>query len=167
MKKIFSLIAFIGTLMFTSCTAEDVYYTNVVELAGEWKVTVDQVDASGNVIDENVSGTINLLTYNTVADNNEMWIDDLKGFWQTKVKVTVDTENLTFSCSNVTDEYCKGTKNEYQATITDGRMKYDATTSSLGYTVDEISFTIQFSDAPGEYYRFHGYRRTGFAQGAD
>ena len=167
MKKILTLFAFVGALLFTSCSQEEPFYSEVVELAGEWKVTVDQVDASGNVIDENLVGTINLLTYNTVANTNEMWIDDLKKFWSTKVKVTVDVQNSTFSCNGVTDEYLKGTENEYQATIIDGKINYDGTKSPLGHVVDEIVFTIQFSDAPGEYYRFHGYRRTGFNEGAD
>lgn len=167
MKKILTLFAFVGALLFTSCGTEEVFYTDVVELAGEWKVTVDEVDASGNVLEEDLVGTINLLTYNTVANTNEMWIDDLKKFWSTKVKVQVNLENSTFSCNGYTDEYCKGTEYEYQATITDGRINYDGTKSPLGHVVDEIVFTIQFSDAPGEYYRFHGYRRTGFNQGAD
>lgn len=167
MKKIFTFLTFVAALFLSSCDQEEVFYTEVVELAGEWKVKVDQVDASGNVIDENLVGTINLLTYNTVANTNEMWIDDLKKFWQTKVKVTVDVQNSTFSCNGVTDEYLKGTANEYQATITDGKINYDGTKSPLGHVVDEIVFTIQFSDAPGEYYRFHGYRRTGFNEGAD
>ena len=167
MKKIITLFALVGTLFLASCDQEEVFYTEVVELAGEWIVTVDQIDASVNVIQDDVSGTINLLTYNTVVNNNEMWIDDLKGFWKTKVKVTVDVQNATFSCNAATDEYLKGTENEYQATITDGKVNYDGTKSPLGHVADEIVFTIQFSDAPGEYYRFHGYRRTGFNQGAD
>ena len=153
--------------MLSSCGKEEPFYSEVVELAGEWKVTVDQVDASGNVIGENLVGTIDLLTYNTVANTNEMWLDDLKNFWSTKIKVSVDVQNSTFTCNGYTDEYLKGTEYEYQATITDGKINYDGTKSPLGHVVDEIVFTIQFSDAPGEYYRFHGYRRTGFDQGAD
>ncbi len=168
MKKIITLFAFLGVLMLTSCGKEEVFSTEVVELAGEWRVTVDQVDANGAVIAENVSGgMIDMLTYNTVANNNEMWLDDLKGFWETKIKVTVDLTNNTFTCNGYTDEYLKGTEYEYQATITDGRIVFDGTKSPANYTADLIQFTIQFSDAPGEYYRFTGYRRTGFGYGDD
>lgn len=167
MKKILTIIALLSALAFTSCKQEEVFYSEVVELAGEWKVTVDQVDANGNVIKPNLVGTINLLTYNTAANNNEMWIDDLQKFWSTKIKVNVDLQSSTFTCTNAPDQYLLGTENKYTATITDGRINYDGTKSPLGHVVDEIVFTIQFSDAPGEYYRFQGYRRTGFNEGAD
>lgn len=166
-KKLFIFATLIGALFFTSCDKEEVFYTEVVELAGEWIVSVDVVDADGSIIEEDYWGPFDMLTYNTVDNNNEMWLDDLENFWSTKVKVVVDVKNSTFTCNNYTDEYLKGTEWEYQATITDGKVNYDGTVSSMGHIVDEIVFTIEFSDDPGTYYRFHGYRRTGFDQGAD
>ncbi|MDE5635341.1 MAG: hypothetical protein K2I52_03420 [Muribaculaceae bacterium] len=61
--------AFIALLTVTvcSCEKEDIGMTATVNLAGEWMVTADAVDANGNVVMEDPFGlgSFQIITYNT------------------------------------------------------------------------------------------------------
>ena len=87
------------SMVFTSCEKDEIGGTATEALAGEWYVTVDAVDASGNVVGEDFFGLgrVMMNTYNTAANNaNEIWVDDCGNFWEFKVKASADINILTF-----------------------------------------------------------------------
>ncbi|MDE5664621.1 MAG: hypothetical protein K2G17_02690 [Duncaniella sp.] len=151
----------------TSCEKEDVGETATVSLAGEWMVTVDLVDASGNVVMEDPYGMgyVQVITYNTAANiPTEMWISDLGNFWDFTAKVPCDASTQTFgSSSPLTNEAY-----ESNLTVTDGKVTFGGTLSPSGAKADAIEFYITFSDDdPGMKYLMKGYRRTGLNGGAE
>lgn len=167
MKKYISL-AFMAMALsfgFSSCdveTNEEPGGTNVQKMAGRWDVTVDVVDANGNVLYEDPYGlgTINIFTYNT-ADNSstEMWLDDRENFWAFKMKVDVNYEARTFSCSEK-DYDAAGTGT---AVVTSGKILENAAKNLHGMPNDSIVFDIKFSDDEnGMIWRMSGQRYTGF-----
>ncbi|PPL04656.1 lipid-binding protein [Parapedobacter indicus] len=171
MKKIFllPLLYLFGTLLISSCEKDDIGGTNGEKTAGEWYVTVVAVDEAGNVVYEDDElfgiGHFHLDTYNTVAnDPNEMWIDDNTNFWETKGKISVDPNALTFSGEDVQNEYY-----DSQFTVTNGKILLKAATTPSGMPADSIVFNLNFSDDdyPKELgfssYLVSGYRYTGFA----
>lgn len=152
----------------TSCDKEDIGGTATESLAGEWMVTVDLVDASGNVIAEDPFGLghLQVITYNTAANTpNEMWISDLSNFWNFTVKIPCDAATQTFgSATPVNNTAYEGC----EVTITDGKVTFGGTLSPSGAKADSIEFCITFSDDdPGMIYLMKGYRRTGLNGGAE
>ena len=151
----------------TSCDKEDIGETATVSLAGEWMVTVDLVDASGNVIAEDPYGlgVMQIITYNTAANvPTEMWLSDLSNFWDFTVKVPCDAAAQTFGASSP----LQNTSYDCTVTITDGKVVYGGTVSPSGAKADAISFLVEFSDDdPGMKYLMPGYRRTGLNGGAE
>lgn len=166
MKK-YIFMAFAALTMtfgFAGCDDSDVDPggTAVKDMAGQWDVTVDAVDASGNTLytDPYGLGTITITTYNTAANTNtEMFINDNGNFWNFTFKVNVDYAAKTFTANNVPyDSEGTGT-----ATITDGKVLMDAAKNLHGKPNDSIDFKIQFSDDDnGLTYHVHGQRYTGF-----
>ena len=150
---------------FASCdveTDEEPGGTNVEQMAGRWDVQVDAVDANGNVLYEDPygMGTITIMTYNT-ADNNttEMWLDDQEEFWAFKMKVDVNYEARTFSCSEK-DYDADGTG---KAVVTGGKILENAAKNLHGMPNDSIVFNITFDDDDYNLtYRISGQRYTGF-----
>lgn len=127
--------------------------TNTEKMAGEWYVTVLENGA-------NPYGYIKIMTFNT-ADNSsdEMFVDDLEHFWDMKGKVSVNYDQLTFSGTNITNEYYASTFD-----ITDGKILLGAATSTDGNVTDSIYFNVVYSDGGSDVYTFAGYRRTGFLE---
>jgi len=168
MKKAIYLLMCVGVLLLaSSCEKDEVGETATVALAGEWYVTVDGVDASGNVLHEDVYGTGHMLmyTYNTAANNTgELYVDDQGNFWEYKVRAKSDINALTFNTGGaVGNEYY-----DCNVTIEDGKVLLGAATTPSGAPADSISFYITFSDddnVPGAYSKLKvaGYRYTGFA----
>lgn len=169
MKKYFqfAMMALALGFGFTACdveTDEEPGGTNVQNLAGHWEVTVDVVDADGNLLaaDPFGLGTFDLFTYNT-ADNDadKMWITDAGKFWQFTMKIGCNANNLTFNCEEMDyDEDGTG-----QAVITNGKVLLGAAKNLHGMPNDSIVFDIAFSDdAPsyGTIYRISGQKYTGF-----
>lgn len=171
MKRIFYLITMTVGLLMTSCEKDEVGSTATEALAGEWYVTVDLIDANGNLFATGEEffgiGKFMVNTYNTAANNsNEMWVDDIDNFWEFKVKVNSDINNLTFmtngAVANTSYEGCN-------VTITDGKVLPQAATTPHGTPADSIVFFVSFSDDryPATYgydkYKISGYRYTGLA----
>lgn len=175
MKKLIYATLALCSLVVSSCAKEEIGDTATVALAGEWLVTVDAVDADGNVVIEDPFGlgTVQQLTYNTnsnVAD--QIYVDDMAAFWSYKVKVGANCSALTFSGKgdNESADYNPG---ECEVTITDGKVIVNGATSPQGRPVDKIEYYVSFSDDdnPANYgfecYRVSGYRRTGFNNGTE
>ena len=163
MKNIFKYaFLIIGIALFSSCSKEDVPMTSTVELAGEWAVTVDAV-VDGEVIEDPYNlGSIMMLTFNTNKDDgNEIYVTDLAGFWDFKVKVPCAVSSLTFGSStpavNEVKDYA------IAVTLTDGKVTPKGAVTPSGMPADGIEFRVTFEDDdPGIVYYIHGYRRTGF-----
>jgi len=156
MKKI-TIILGVSLMMLSSCKKDlpDVGSTAAEKVANEWWVTYTEggVDLIGH--------PVKLGTYNTSANNNEIWVDDFENFWQIKIKAQVDYSNLTFAANNAQNEYYAST-----ATITNGKVILGGGHSKTGNITDSIYFQIKFSDdpVPGTIYTVTGHARTRFSE---
>ena len=157
----------------TSCEKEEVGNTATVATAGQWYVTVDAVDESGNVVYEDADlfglGRVLLLTANTAANSaTEMIVDDLQNFWGYRVKVTVDPVNMTFATNTTENNNLNG--NDINVTITGGKIVKDGGVQNNGSKADYIEFYVNFSDDqyPAAYgyakYHVYGIRYSGLAE---
>lgn len=161
MKKYINYaILLIGMIFFNACSKEDIPMTSTVDVAGEWMVTVDVVDGDKVYEDPFGYGQLMWITYNTSANNGtEIWVDDLKSFWETKVKVPCNVADRTFG--SATPE-----QNAYydcQVTVSDGKITPGGTVTPSGMPADKFECYVTYSDDEDGYtYYVHGYRRTGF-----
>ena len=157
----------------TSCEKEEVGNTAAVATAGQWYVTVDAVDESGNVVYEDADlfglGRVLLLTANTAANSaTEMIVDDLQNFWGYRVKVTVDPVNMTFATNTTENNNLNG--DDINVTITGGKIVKDGGVQNNGSKADYIEFYVNFSDDqyPAAYgyakYHVYGIRYSGLAE---
>lgn len=167
MKKAIYLLMMCAGVLFTSCEKDEIGGTATEALAGEWMLTVDAVDGSGNVVlaDPFGIGTVLGLTYNTV-DNvaDKMYVSDLGNFWDYRVVVNCDCTALTFSSGGDVQNEAY----DCQVNIEDGKMLPGAATTPSGMPADSLVYYVSFSDDenPAAYgyakYKVSGYRRTGF-----
>lgn len=174
MKKVLYFAAMLLTMtLTTSCEKEEVGNTATVATAGQWYVTVDAVDESGNVVYEDADlfglGRVLLLTANTAANSaTEMIVDDLKNFWGYRVKVTVDPVNMTFATNTTENNNLNG--DDINVTITGGKIVKDGGVQNNGSKADYIEFYVNFSDDqyPAAYgyakYHVYGIRYSGLAE---
>ena len=164
MKKINIILGVLMLVSFAvSCKKElPAGGTAVQSMAGDWWVRLDNGDPAGPFGDS----YYNLSTYNTAANKpDSMWVDDgnnAKSFWGVKGKVKIDVSGLTFTGSNVVNQY-------YQSTfsIANGKIIHNGTKGpSSGVKTDSIYFEIQFSDdpVPGTIHKVMGYKRTDWQQ---
>lgn len=162
-KHIIGLISLL-VLVLVGCEKDEIGNTATESLAGEWYVTVDAVDEGGNVVAEDCYGLghIHMNTYNTAANiPTEMYVDDIKNFWDFKVRVKSDINTLTFATNGaaVNESY-----EDCEVTIDGGKILLDAATTPHGTPADSIVYYVSFSDdEPGMRYRVSGYRYTGLA----
>lgn len=173
-KTLYSMLMLAGLLVaFTSCEKEEIGDTAAVKTAGDWYVTVDAVDANGELVysDDELfgMGNIHVLTYNTAADiPTEMIVSDLGNFWDFAVKVTCDPDALTFSTTTTDDNNLVEGYEDINVTITGGKITPGGARLASGVPTDAIEFYVTFSDDdyPDAYgyakYRVHGYRYSGF-----
>lgn len=158
MKRVLYLSMLALSIMLTACEKDEIGGTATEELAGEWYVNVDLVDANNNVVYTDEEKFI-VNTYNTAKNiPGEMYVDDLRNFWEFKVKTSVD--GLTFKTNEPAD-------NEYydcKVNITEGKVLPKAATNPHGTKADSIVFYVSFSDDDNPTkYRISGYRYTGLA----
>lgn len=166
-KLIYLLMVCVGGIL-TSCEKDEIGGTATEALAGEWQLTVDAVDESGNVVitDPFGIGVILGITYNTV-DNvaDKMYVSDLGNFWDYTVVVNADCNALTFSSNGDVQNEAYDCK----VNIENGKMLPGAATTPSGMPADSLVYYVSFSDdnnpTIGGYakYKVSGYRRTGFA----
>ncbi len=159
-NKIYSIsIIFIAIILVSSCSKKpDIEYTAPYKFAGEWFVTlmVNGRDVGG--------GHTKLLTYNTSANTNEIWVDDAKHGYGFKVKATTDQSSMSFTATNSTNEYFIPTSTSFPKTVilNNGKVLVGAGKTKSGNPVDSIYMEAVFSDDPGNKYVISGHYRTGF-----
>ena len=101
------------------------------------------------------------MTYNTSSNNpNEIWIDDVKNFWNFKVKATADPNGLTFSASSAQNQ--RG--DDITVNITNGKITKNGGVQNNGSPADYITMDVEFSDDPGTIYRLEGVRYSGLEE---
>jgi hypothetical protein len=155
MKKLI-LILTAGIFLFSSCQkVKDPGATAAVKVANEWWVTLD-LDGTQDVYG---LGHFRIATYNTSANDNNIWIDDYENGWDVKFKTPVDYNTLTFSTTAAQNEYYNITVN-----LTDGKILPKTGHSRSGNVADSIHMKVEFSDDPGTIYEMNGVERTRFAE---
>lgn len=163
MKKVI-LVSTIIIFIAGSCQKlKDVGATSAVTVANEWWATLDSV----GIPDYYGLGHIKIATYNTSANDNNIWVDDYKNGYGFKIKAAVDYNTLTFSSddSAANDYFVVGsTAFPETAHLTDGKIFPKMGHSRSGNIVDSIHFKIEFSDNPGFIYEMNGVARTRFAE---
>lgn len=173
MKKVIILLSIVVLGIASSCNifsreTLEPGETATIDMAGEWYVTCDLIDASGQVfysgaeffgLDERFL----ILTYNSAKnDASEIIVDDLESFWEFKVKCAANPSTKTFSVTNGEDFL-----NGDTVTLT-GKIVENGTTTPSGQPADYIEITCTFGSDPypARYgyagYRLSGWRNTGF-----
>ena len=104
-------------------------------------------------------GHFKILTYNTAANNDSIWVDDYGNGWQVKFKAAANFNDLTFSATNAENQYYPITIN-----LTEGKVLLNAGHSKSGNIVDSIHMKVEFSDDPGTIYEMNGTARTRFIE---
>ena len=166
-KLIYFAYMLVGLWMMTSCEKDEIGATATESMAGEWYVTAEAVDESGNLVFEDVFGLGHFLlnTYNTAANvPTEMWVNDNGNFWEFSLKVNVDINAMTFQSSGAVPNQ---SYEDCDVTLEGGKILPGAATTPHGTPADSIVFYVSFSDDsfPADYgyakYKVSGYRYTG------
>src|SRR5688500_17068187 len=99
MYKILLAVLIIVTVAGCSKDLPDVGGTSAQKMANEWWVTWKHgtTDLLGH--------PVKLSTYNTAANKDSIWVDDLEHGWQFKVKAKANYDSLTFSTTSSQNEY--------------------------------------------------------------
>lgn len=102
MKKLrFQIFIILLITGFVSCETMDdfeVEYSPTWPVSGEWWVTWEFDDGSGDVDDYYGVGHVRLLTYGDAANNGDsLWVWDYGEFWDFKVKTGVNVSSKSFS----------------------------------------------------------------------
>ena len=162
MKKVLYLATMLLCMAITSCQKEDIGGTATESLAGQWYVQANMVNADGSVIEDPYGlGRFQILTYNTSANTpNEIWIDDIKNFWNFKVKANGDINTLTFGAASAENQ--RG--DEITINITNGKIIKNGGMQNNGSPADYITMDVEFSDDPGTIYRLEGVRYSGLVE---
>lgn len=151
-------------LILSSCKKNlpDIGGTAAQKMANEWWVTLKL-----NGVDQ--YGThVKIETYNTAANDNNIWIDDFPNaatssgnVWGFKVKAAANFDNLTFNANQVVSSVPGyGIK----VNITNGQVFSGGGRSKTGNVTDSIYMKIQFEDDPGHTYELSGHGRTAFVE---
>ena len=162
-KKNFSamknIILFSGfaIVLLASCgkNLPDVEGTSAQKIANEWWVTLDQ----GGQADVFGIGHFKIATYNTSANDDSIWVDDLGNGWDVKFRAKADFNNLTFGASNSVNLYSPTTVN-----LNDGKVLLEMGHTRSGNVADSIHMKLEFSDDPGVVYEMNGVARTRFSE---
>ena len=162
MKKVLYLATMLLCMAFTSCQKEEIGGTATQNLAGEWYVKANVVNADGSVIEDPYGlGRFLIMTYSTSANNpNEIWVDDSKNFWNFKVKATGDVNSLTISAASAQNQ--RG--DEITVNITNGKIVKNGGVQNNGSPADYITMDVEFSDDAGTIYRLEGVRYSGLVE---
>lgn len=158
----------LAAVSFSSCDKDEIGNTNAVDLAGEWMVNVDIIDEDGSILYEDPYGlgSVMILTYNTnVDDGTEIWVNDLRTFWDYAVKVPCNIQALTFGSLTPTENY---KYEDCDVTLWDGKITPNGTVTPSDMPADAIEYKVTFSDDDNGFIHWvHGYRRTGLNFGEE
>jgi hypothetical protein len=159
MKKIIAIL--FASFTFISCKKNlpDPGGASTQAMANEWWVTytVNGADVLG-------IGHVQIATYNSSANNNELWVDDLGNVGAAhsfKAKTTADLNNLTFSATNASNENYSGGTTPQTVTISNGKVLLNAAHSKSGNVTDSIYMQASIS---GTTYTISGYARTSWPE---
>jgi len=163
MKKMRICILILSVVFaFSACDNhnEDIDYTAVGKLAGQWWVKYEVETSPGVWSDIYEVGHLPLMTYNTASNSaTEMFVDDQKAFWDYKTKVDVTQGSLNFGSTKELDNLSY----ESKLVITDGVVIFDAGRSKTGGITDSICFKVRFlDDDDNNVFRVSGHKRTGW-----
>jgi hypothetical protein len=155
-----SILSLSAVVILSSCSKKpDVEYTAPYKFAGEWFVTVM---VNGQDVNHGYS---KISTYNTAANANEIWVDDLKHVYGFKVKATTDPANMGFAAINSANQYYNSaTPLSFPKTVilNSGKVLAGVGKTKSGNPADSIYVEAEFSDDPGTKYVISGHQRTGF-----
>lgn len=178
MKIRFIFLSAIAATLMTSCEFLDslddykdpeVKYTATYPLNGEWYIKVDAFVGSNEnsddpgewLLDPYSWGYNKIMLYNTASNvADSIWIDDL-GLWPLKAKITCNPKNKLFlPVAGVPNKKVTGES----VRIVRGGVYLGGALTAAGNKTDSINIVLEFSDDPGQIYRYTGYRRTGFLE---
>lgn len=163
------IIIALFAMVVSSCDLKEDYEiekSKVVEAAGQWFVLYNH-ETFGE--DPFGAGFTSLKTFNTSADDGtEIWLTDEGNFWDYKVKIPIDINNLTFggedTLTNAVTDY------DIKVIVRNGKIIKNASVQPSGATTDSIYFEIWFEDLqdateiPNDKLLVSGFRRTGFLE---
>ena len=162
MKKLFkNIMALLAlSLLLYSCQKDfDVSGTATEAMSGDWWVEMSVQDKTNGEVLANY-GYYELSTFNTAANTQDsMWLTDNNSFWQYKVKVAINPDNMTFAVDQGKDLIWDDT-----TTITNGKIIPNAATTPSGVNVDSIYFEVEWATDPESVYIGSGYRYTGWEE---
>lgn len=162
MKKVLYFAALLFCAGLVSCEKDEIGGTETESMAGDWYVTVDPVDESGQIIsgleDMFGLGRTHMITNNTAANvPTEMMVNDLGNFWEFNVKVNCDKQGLTFQTNTSENNNLWPDYGDINVTISGGKIMPKAGHQNNGSPADSIVFYVSFSDDP--YPAAYGYAK--------
>jgi hypothetical protein len=169
MKKLIYIIILAGFILNSCQKVKEPGATSAVKVANEWWVTLDSVGIS----DYYGIGHVRIATYNTSANDNNIWIDDYENLslflpLSFKVKAAVDYTALTFSSAPLAANayFDPNDPSSFPETvnITEGKIFSKMGHSRSGNVADSIHMRVEFSNDPGTMYEMNGVERTRFPE---
>ena len=156
LKKSITILT-LGLLLitFNSCKKDlpAIGGTSAQKMANEWWASI----YIGNTNLAGAGHLYKIITSNTAANSNEIWVDDQANLWDFKVKAQADFGALTFSATkapNFVPNY------PITVNITNGKVLPGLGRSKTGNVTDSIYMEVEFSDDPGTKYLIKGHGRT-------
>lgn len=169
MKKyiIYLFSALLLTFTIVSCEEElEIWESSTAQLDGNWELRYDH---SSYGIDPFGAGRMEHVTFNTAKnDGKSIWLDDHGNFWDYKVKVPCNVDNLTFGTQDTLISEIEGY--EIQVLIRNGVIVKNAITLPSKTVADSIYFEVWFEDLAGatgiasDTLFVSGYRMSGFPE---
>lgn len=148
-KLVFVLVLFV----IISCNKKtyDPGATSAVKVTNEWWVNLY---LGGQA---QYSSFSKIMTYNTAANKDSIWVDDLGNIWQFKIRAKFNADSLTFQAANAPN-YWPGYP--IKLSIQNAKIMLNKAKSTTGVVTDSIYFKVIFSDDPTNTYEIKGTGRT-------
>ena len=151
-----------------SCEKEEleIWESSTAKVDGNWMMRYDHADYG---VDPFGNGFTQHFIYNDAANNGEsIWLEDHNTFWEYKVKLPVNLDNLTFGSTDTVINQVAGY--DIKVIVSNGKIYKDAVTLPSTLVVDSIFFDIWFEDLegatgiPSDVLHVGGYRQSGFEE---
>lgn len=148
-KLVFILVLF--TIISCNKKTFDPGATSAVKVTNEWWVNLY---LGGQA---QYSSFSKIETYNTAANTDSIWVDDLGNLWQFKIRAKFNADSLTFRATNAPNYWPK-----YPITVSiqNAKVMPNMAKSTTGVVTDSIYFKVIFSDDPTNTYEVKGTGRT-------